>query len=173
MRTVLAAALFLVSPIIFARAAPFGIVLTESCDTQIEDKSTTTLGINKYSRGPMYEVSAADIDFRNLKRVILVCGSNDTVVAVIAKLQKKFGGATFDRLVEILTRKYQSVSVERPHVGNRNAEFRSGDISIKVDEPHMSHTTELVYMTSEMMRSYERGQRQQKQEQNKTEESAL
>lgn len=126
--------------------SPFGLKVKGDCD-QLADFDAKQVGINKYSNGKMYEVSAAEIDFRDLRHILAICDQNEKLVAVLAKFRKQFGGATFDRLVGMLDKKYTKVEVNSAHVGNQDAKFKANDVLIIVEEPHMSKTTTLLYAT--------------------------
>lgn len=155
-----------------AAPAPFGLEIGADCGA-VEQYHAQSQGVSAITSGTIYQISGDQIDFEGVQSVTVICDGQQHISAVIASLQKRFRGATFDRLVNILRDDYQLVELNEAHVGNQDARFRDGDVAIVVDEPHMSRTTSLIYKTEAFSQAFAEYQQQQRREQQEQEAGQL
>ena len=104
-------------------------------------------GLNHYTHGQMLEVKGEGLGMRRLKRARFVFDKDKRLVAVLMHLHKGAMQTGFDETYAHLAAKYQLVSKQVPFVGNREARFRQGDVSIILESPHLGFEMSLVYMT--------------------------
>ncbi|WP_018176576.1 hypothetical protein [Thioalkalivibrio sp. AKL8] len=133
------------------QAAPFDLPLDGSCEAieRHHDILRTTGGALDFDA--FHHLDASTIRFEGLQGLLAVCDAgNDRLVAVEATFRKRFGGATFDSLVDMLRDAgYRQIHVNRPHVGDKSARFAAGDTTIRLNEPHMSRETTLSYIAQD------------------------
>jgi hypothetical protein len=76
-------------------------------------------GINEWSGGEMYRLSAKDVDFEGARYALAIFDKNGILVAVLTKLNKD----RFNSLLDMLQSKYTLIRKEIPFVGNKSAVF--------------------------------------------------
>ena len=108
-------------------------------------------GINKFSNGPMYKVSGRNIDMDGLKEVVFTFNQQ----GILQYVQLTFNNKNkFDELANQLATQYKMTTKQRPHVGNRYAEFKNGNSTIMLEAPHMSFDTTLTYLSNNFLSAY-------------------
>ncbi|ABM61420.1 hypothetical protein [Halorhodospira halophila] len=155
-----------------AAPAPFGLEIGASCDSATQYNAQSQ-GVSAITDGPVYEIGGNQIDFEGLQSVTVICDEQTNVAAVVADFQKRFGGATFNRLVDMLRDEYRLVEMNDAHVGDQNARFQADEVHILVEEPHMSRTTSLVYKTEAFSDAFAAYQQQQQRRQQEKEAGQL
>lgn len=109
------------------------------------------VGTNKFSHGPMYSVSGRHIDMDGLKDALFIFNEQGVLQVVQLTFNNK---NKFDELANQLASKYKMTKKQRPHVGNRYAEFKDGNSIIYLDAPHMSFNTTLVYANNGFVKAF-------------------
>lgn len=107
-------------------------------------------GINEYSEGKMFTAPVAQFSFEGLQQLTLIFDRDESLVAVVATLNKQ----RFDALYNGLSEHYRLLSSQRPFVGNQMANFESGDTEIQLDAPHLSFQMTLSYLEKGFLRSF-------------------
>ena len=152
--------------------ALFGLEIGSNCDA-LQSFDARLSGVSSITGGQLYEVDVSSIHFDGLRSLKVVCSQSETIAAVIAGFRKRFGGATFDQLRAILEEDYVLEQLDEAHVGDQEAWFSHGDARILLEEPHMSRTTSLVYMTDTFNQQYEQHLREQAREREEREAGHL
>ncbi|MCG5531163.1 hypothetical protein LRD18_09825 [Halorhodospira halochloris] len=155
-----------------AAPSPFGLEIGASCEA-VGQYEAHPQGVSPITGGNVYEIEGGQINFEDLQSVTVVCDEQQNIAAIIALLQKRFGGATFDRLVGMLRDEYKIIGINDAHVGDQDARFKSGDVEILVEEPHMSRTTSLIYKTKDFSEAFSQHQQQQQRQQQEREVDQL
>lgn len=107
-------------------------------------------GISTHSRGPMLVAgSPEDLGVEGLRGALLIFDTDNRLTAG----QLTLGKHRYDAIVAVLKGKYPLVGEQRPHVGNRRADFRAGDHLISVEAPHMSFEMTVSYRSTGFQKS--------------------
>jgi len=113
-------------------------------------------GISAHANGPMIGVGAPrNLGVEGLKDALLIFNERQLLAAARLTLPKH----RYDAIVAVLKDKYPLVREQRPHVGNRVAEFRSGDMLITADAPHLSFDMTVSYRTTGFQRAMDKAVR--------------
>lgn len=113
-------------------------------------------GISAHANGPMLRAGTPrNLGIEGLQDALMIFNERRILTAAQLKLPKH----RYDAIVAALKAKYPLLREQRPHVGNRAAEFRSGDVLITVDAPHMSFDMTVSYRTFEFQRAMDEAAR--------------
>jgi len=130
--------------ICFSNPAPFGLEIGKTTISQAKSKYLTMhkVGVGEYTQGEMYEINPSDIKTSGLKNLTLVFSKDKRLMAV----QSTFYQGEFDYFFNLLSNKYKLNYKDIPFVGDKSAEFISGETKIFLDAPHMSFEMTLDYI---------------------------
>ena len=130
-------------------------------------QKTTWAGMSGYSIAPgCYNLPA-------VKNIYVVNAVNKYVTFVEITYQKSFGGQAFNSYLNALKKNYgRPVKSSIPYVGNKSAEFKSGNLSIVMEEPHMGWEGSIMFLPTQI---WEEAQKEslQKQANNQKELESL
>jgi nitrous oxide reductase len=149
----------------YAAPAPFGITIGSNIEEVKQKYSLNSAGINAYSKGRMYSLNPAQVDFEGLESARIICSKDGKVLVVSSKIAKN----KYDKIYNMLSEKYQLVSEKGAFVGDRWAKFTDDNTEILLTAPHLSFELILEYTDNEFNEIYntitnEENQRQEKQE---------
>lgn len=145
-------ALAMLMPLVgICEPAPFGLELGKATIKEVRAKySTKNAGINKYSKGEMYELDVSQINFDGLQSATAIFSQEGKLVAVLTTLPNE----KFDYVLNGLASKYKLVSKQIPFVGNKSAKFVDGNTEISLTAPHMSFEMEMNYINKDLWKAY-------------------
>lgn len=154
----------------YADPAPFGLELGKTTVAEAKAKyRVTETGTNKYSNGPMFDVTTDQIEFDGLQGLTLIFDTKDTLVGVLATLPK----SKFKPLHQTLSGKYRVVSQNIPFVGNSSAKYVDGSTEITLDAPHMSFEMSMNYIRKELSDAFAAQSAAEAQAKKRAEDSQL
>ncbi|WP_022855671.1 hypothetical protein [Thermodesulfobacterium thermophilum] len=146
--------------------SPLGLTIGKATIADLKAKySVKSKGINAYSRGEMYEVDTTNIDIEGLSSATAIFDERGILTAVIMEFPKtKFGEFYYywDKIFKSLRSKYKLVKSQVPFVGNRYAEFVSGNSKIILDAPHLSFEMTLIYARKDFWQKVKEAERMEK-----------
>lgn len=126
-------------------------------------------GINIYSKGEMYDINPSNLDIEGLDKATAIFDSKGILVAVVMEFPDYY----WDKIYTSLKSKYTLINAQVPFVGNRYAEFVSGDSIIILDAPHMSFDMTLLYAKKSFWQTVEEAQKKEKANKQKNLEKNL
>lgn len=150
----------------WADPAPLGFEINKAHYNEVKKAYRgQETGINKFSQGPMYRIPAQNIDMAGLKDVVFTFNHQ----GILQYVQMTFNSKNkFDELASQLASKYKMTKKQRPHVGNRYAEYHNGNSKILLEAPHMSFDTTLTYVSNQFLKAYQNiSQNEEQQRKNK------
>ncbi|HAA83658.1 MULTISPECIES: hypothetical protein [Thermodesulfobacterium] len=157
--------------------SPLGLTLGKATISDLKNKySAVKKGINAYSNGEMYEIDTSKTDVEGLNSATAIFDERGLLVAVIMKFPKgKFGEHYYywDKVFKSLRGKYKLVKSRVPFVGDRYAEFISGNSIIILDAPHLSFTMTLIYAKKDFWNKVLQTEQKEQQRKRKTMEQNL
>lgn len=124
-------------------------------------------GINFYTKGPMLEVDGGNLGIKRLKRVRFIFDTDKRLVVVLMTFHQ--GG--FDATYSHLASKHTLVSKKIPFVGDKEAKFKNGNVSIVLESPHLGFETNLVYMTQDFKKHFLRKSKDDSRQEKRLERS--
>lgn len=135
----------------WAGTTAFGLELRKSTLEEAQQRfGGQASGINKFSNGPMLEVSPAKVNFEGLSELTLIFGEDKKLVAILATMEKH----RFDAVHNMLKGKYKVSQSKLPFVGNKSVTYGSGEDEVELNAPHMSFDMTLTYYTRQFLKSY-------------------
>ncbi len=166
-----ALALLLFSPFIGrCDPAPFGLELGKATIKDVRAKYTAkNSGINKYSKGEMYELDVSQINFDGLQSATAIFSQDGKLVAVLTTLPNE----RFDYVLNGLASKYKLVSKQIPFVGDKSAKFVDGNTEISLTAPHMSFEMGMNYINKDLLKAYKSQAATDARQKQRREESQL
>ncbi|WP_148211486.1 hypothetical protein [Thioalkalivibrio sulfidiphilus] len=139
-----------------------GLTMGQSTPKDVRDafQGVRQTGVNRYSNGPMLN-TRGDVGVRGVKETTFIFSEDERLVAVLIEMPKH----RFEEIVDALGAQYELVRSQglRSRVGNRSAEFRRGDVSIKLDAPHMSFDMSLLYAKEAFLARFDETQRREQE----------
>lgn len=170
MKKIILTALLTLPMVASADPAPFGLEIGKATIKDVKAQyGVKNAGVNKYSGGEMYDLDVSKIDFEGLKKATVIFSQDGKLLAVLTTLPKN----KFDYLLNGLGNKYQVVSKQIPHVGNKSAKLVNGNTEILLDAPHMSFEMEMNYINKDLWKSYKVQSNNEQQQKQKNEHSQL
>lgn len=161
----------------YADPSPLGLTLGKATVNDLKAKYSVKMkGINSYSNGEMYEISTSNLDTEGLKEATAIFDSKGVLVAVTMDFsQTKFGENYYywDKVYTSLKSKYKLVKAQVPFVGDRYAEFVSGDSIIILNAPHMSFDMTLIYAKKSFWQAVKEAEKKEKTKKQKSLERNL
>jgi len=168
MKNILVSLLLSFPIILCANPKPFGLEIGKATITDVKDNySTSSLGINKYSNGPMYELAGIEMD--GLEEITIIFDKSGKLAAVLTVFRK----SKFDFLLDSLSKKYELYSKKVPFVGSKSATLVDGDVEITLDAPHMSFKMKLNYISNSLLQKYQQESTAENQKQREREQAQL
>jgi len=161
-----------------ADVAPLGFPVGKATRSQVEaglkgKVSLKPLGTNKYSLGPMLQAPGRGLELEGLNEVLFVFDQKDVLVAVQMKFAKDFMNERFHKLYGYLRQKYPVTEKSIPHVGDSWVVFRTGNVVIELDAPHMRFVMTLLYMTSDFEKHFRSAQQEERRNKKRREAEKL
>ena len=129
-------------------AMPFGLTIGNMTLNQIQDKyKIRATSPNKWTGKMMYNIDPiSQIDFTGIKELTLIFDNNDTLQAVLTKLDKN----KFNELAADLDSKYNMDYKKNPYVGDKEANFSAANANIILISEHLEPYTQLTFLTYEL-----------------------
>ena len=127
-----------------ALAAPtvFGLEIGTATITDLENRyAATDAGANTCTGQPTRRVSPDELGVPDLHDAVFAFDERDTLVAVVMRMPK----SRFTYYSDLLSEKYELVSLAAPRVGNRLGVWRDADTEIRLEGPHLGFDMSLVY----------------------------
>lgn len=153
-----------------AAPSPFGIEIGKTTYEEVRKKYPgQNIGINKYSKGEMYEIDPKSITVEGIQKIIGIFNED----GIILSLCTKFAKYRYRDLTESLAQKYSLISKEEPFVGNKWAKFLDENIAIIIEAPHMSHSLTLEYSQYDFLKMFDEMQRQETEDKKRKQTNAL
>lgn len=153
-----------------ANPSPFGLTLESSTVADMQAKYTSShMGVNRYSHGPMYELSPGELGVDGITSATAIFDQNNKLVGVLTSLSKH----RFDSLYSLMRGKYSVESQQMPFVGNKRVVMRDGNTQITLDAPHMSFEMEMNYITDSFRLRFENEQRREQEDKRRGEAGNL
>ncbi len=140
-------------------SGPMGLALGEVDKTTIlksfPNAKFSENGINKWTGGPMMYASGAYFDIDDLQDVQFIFDQNERLQCVIMRFPKgDIKKENFDKIKNIMDRKYKLVQQQIPYVGDKYARYEFNDMIVELNAPHLSFTMEVTYSTKAFRDSY-------------------
>lgn len=162
--------LSLVSTVVLADPAPFGLQMGKATSADVKSKYNAKFsGINKYSGGEMYSLNVSKMSFDGLQSATAVFGKNGKLQGVLCTLSK-------DRFKDVfvsMKSKYKLVKSNIPFVGDTSAEFVDGNTVIDLDAPHLSFEMSMNYVEKGLLAKFTNQVANEAQQKKKREDSQL
>jgi len=153
-----------------ADPSPFGLQIGKSSIDDAKAKySILNPGINKYSKGEMFDLNLSTVNFEGLQKATVIFNKDKKLLAVLTTLHKN----KFNYLLEVLSKKYQLVKKNIPFVGNKSATLIDGNTEITLNAAHMGFTMEMNYISKELMDIFKAQSKAEQQQKQKKEQSQL
>ena len=145
-------ALVFLPMVALADPAPFGLEIGKATISEVKQKhGMQRTGINKYSKGEMYDLEVSRIGLDGLRTATVIFNQNGKLLAVLTTLRK----AKFDDLFNGLSNKYTLISKRIPFVGSKSARFVDGDTEITLSAPHLGFKMQMNYINMEFQKQVE------------------
>ena len=107
-------------------------------------------GLNKFTSGPMLKTDGTSYEIEGLSSVLYLFDDQKKLAGVIMDMQKD----RCDAVYKALSAKYKVSSQQRPFVGNQFARFKTQDVIIEMDAPHLSFDMEVRYVRNDLMQKF-------------------
>lgn len=160
----------LMSFVVMADPAPFGLEIGQATVEQMKKKYTATYkGVNKYSGGKMFDLPTAELGVSGLKEATAIFDQEGKLVAVLLTLPKR----KFDSMHQSLSNKYRVTRRDIPFVGNKEVVYKDGATEVTLSAPHMSFDMSLNYINNAFYKSYLNKSRAEEAEKKQQEDSRL
>lgn len=148
MNRLLLVLLLLLSHIVHADPAPFGLMINKTTVADIKAKySVTPLGINKNNHLQAFDIEPQQIDFDGLLSAKAAFSDDDILKLVQMSLPK----TKFDELYNSLSKKYTIIYKNMPIDGNKEAKFISGNTYILLYAPATSADMDFLYINKRLL----------------------
>ncbi|WFE68502.1 hypothetical protein P8S54_09865 [Thiomicrospira sp. R3] len=155
---------------VFANPSPFGLTLEKTTVAEMQAKySAQPTGTNRYSNGPMFELTPGQLGVDGMKSALVIFDQNNTLVGVLTTFPKH----RFDSLHGLLRGLYNVESSQIPFVGDKRVVLREGSTRITLDAPHLSFDLEMNYIADRLQQRFEAEQRREQEEKRKREAGNL
>lgn len=152
-KLLISAILFFTSMSAMAGTAVFGMELGKTTyDEAQKAYGGKNVGVNKFSSGPMLEVSSSNFNFDGLKEVTLIFDQQKMLVSVLTTLDK----SRYYEVHGMLKSKYKVISANIPNLGNKLAIYKNMNDEIRLSAPHLSFDMSLNYFTSDFIKNHKR-----------------
>jgi len=170
MRVMVALFIALFSVSASANPTVFGLEIGKTTVSQLEAQyNASRSGTNKYTQGPMFEISPSQIDFEGLQNLTVIFSSDGLLVGVLTTFPK----SKFDYLHNVLNQKYRKVSEKIPFVGDKSASYRDNQTNISLKAPHLSFKMSMNYIHEDLDTAFNRQTQAEEQAQKQRESSQL
>lgn len=157
-------------------AGAFGLNINQALFPEVKNKiieqcgSIEEKGINIYSNGKMISAPCG-MGIENAQNVLFVFTSEDKLTATAITYSKS--NTSFNEFFNIMKNKYILTSKENPFVGNKKANFKSGNIFISIEEFHMDFSGSILYASDDFLKALNTALENKKKNKQKNTESAL
>ena len=169
LKTILAA-LLLLTALIHADPAPFGLEIGKASVADVKAKySTTYTGINKYSNGDVYDLDVSELSLDGLESATVIFGADGKLQGVFCSLPKE----KFRYLFGSLKSKYKLINSNIPFVGDSSAKFMDGNTEITLNAPHMSFKMDMAYIDKNLVKKFKQQSSNEQQNKKKKEAAQL
>lgn len=161
---------FLMLNVAYADPAPFDLEIGKATVDDVKGKyKIVSAGINKYSKGDMYDLTPSELEFDGLQSARVIFNEKNILMAVILNFPKN----KFDQLLPSLNEKYKLISKDIPFVGNKRAKFSDGNTEIALNSEHLSFNTTLDYISYDLLKAFNDASKQENENKKKSESSKL
>lgn len=149
----LIAALYLIlSAYVNADTTAFNLTLNTTTETELLQKfpNAELIGTSSYSEGKVYSLPINNFDLTGLTDVKAILDEKNILVCITAGISTANNRNRFSEIKKGLDKKYKLVKSKIPFVGDKYAEYKSGDVLIFAEELHMGgFKIGLVYTTTQ------------------------
>jgi hypothetical protein len=159
-----------VSSCAYAEPSPFGITINKTTEEELKSKYRfTDEGENQYSRGRMYKIHPAQVEFEGLESLTVIFSKDNKALAVIANIGKN----KYDKVLANLSSKYKLISKKDAFVGDKAATLVDDDTNIYLSAPHMSFSMRMSYIHKDLDTLYDKQSAEEEKQKNEKEAGNL
>lgn len=149
---------------------PLGFELGKATIEEVQNTyKTTEAGISAYTAGRILNVDPYEIGMQDLEKVVFIFNQDGTLSVV----DMTFNQSKFDELYGQLNKKYKLVKKQIPFVGNKYAEYKNGNSTVKLDAPHMSFELDVIYGQNSFFKAMKEVNNRQEQQRKDKQASML